>query len=80
MSEDQVRANLEAAAELYEHAAQELDRAAGHCRVAARQFREGQVPRGAAHAWAAHGHVREADVRLAEQARAHRLRAMLPGD
>ena len=28
-------------------------------------------PRGAAHAWAAHGHIREAQDRLDEQAREH---------
>jgi hypothetical protein len=45
----------EAAARLDEQAAAELDRAAAHCRVAATHFRGAEVPRGAAHAWAALG-------------------------
>jgi hypothetical protein len=67
----------EAAARLYEQAAAELDRAVAHCRVAATHFRGAEVPRGAAHAWAALGHLREAELRLEEQARTHRLKARL---
>jgi hypothetical protein len=67
----------EAAARLYDEAAAELDRASAHCRVAATQFRGAEVPRGAAHAWAALEHLREAELRLEEQARAHRLKARL---
>jgi hypothetical protein len=59
----------EAAARLYEQAAAELDQAAAHCRVAATHFRGAEVPRGAAHAWAALGRLREAELRLEEQAR-----------
>jgi hypothetical protein len=40
-------------------------------------FRGAEVPRGAAHAWAALGHLREAELRLEEQARTHRLKARL---
>jgi len=54
------KADLERAAELYDEAAEELDRAARHCKVAAGRFRDGNVPSGTAHAWAALGHVREA--------------------
>ena len=64
-------------ARLYDEAAAELDRAAAHCRVAAERFRGAEVPRGAAHAWAALGHLREAELRLEEQARTHRLKALL---
>jgi hypothetical protein len=67
----------EAAARLYEQAAAELDQAAAHCRVAATHFRGAEVPRGAAHAWAALGHLREAELRLEEQGRIHRLKARL---
>jgi hypothetical protein len=73
----EIRARLEAAARLYEQAADELDRAAGHSRRAAEHFRSGDVPRATAHSWAALGHVREAEDRLDEQARQHRLRAQL---
>jgi hypothetical protein len=34
-------------------------------------MRAREVPRGAAHAWAALGHVQAADERLREQARMH---------
>jgi len=50
-------ADLEAAASLFEHAANELELAARHCRTAAGHMRKREVPRGAAHAWAAQGHV-----------------------
>jgi hypothetical protein len=66
---------LEEAARLYDEAADELERAAAHCKVAARHFREGVVPRGAAHAWAAVGHMREAEGRLDEQAKTHASRS-----
>jgi hypothetical protein len=62
---------LEAAASLFEHAADELDQAARHCRTAAGHMRGREVPRGAAHAWAAHGHVLRAGRLLEEQARVH---------
>jgi hypothetical protein len=62
---------LEAAAELYDRAAAELDRASEHCRTAARHFREREVPRGAAHAWAAFGHVLTAEDALRSQAQTH---------
>jgi hypothetical protein len=77
---DDRQARLDAAAWLYEEAAHELDRAAGHCRVSAEHFRGDEVPRGAAHAWAAFGHVREALDRLEQQARFHAAQARLEGD
>jgi len=67
--------DLERAARLYEEAAAELDRAARHCEVSAKHFRNGVVPRGAAHAWAALGHIREAEAHLQEQARTHAKRS-----
>jgi hypothetical protein len=74
---DEVKARLELAAGRYEEAASELERATGHCRRAAEHFRDGDVPRGTAHSWAAFGHVREAQEKLEEQARQHRLRARI---
>jgi hypothetical protein len=68
-------APLEATAQLYDEAAKELALAAQHCEVAAGHFRSNEVPRGTAHAWAALGHMREAEVRLDEQAREHSRRA-----
>jgi hypothetical protein len=59
------------AAALYDAAAGELEQAAKHCRTAARHFRDREIPRGAAHAWAAFGHIRAAEESLDEQARTH---------
>ena len=67
---------LEAAARLYDEAAHELEIAAQHCRTAAQHFRDQLVPRGAAHVWAAQGHIREAQERLDEQSREHARRAV----
>jgi hypothetical protein len=63
--------DLEAAAGLFDGAADELEQAAAHCRTAARHFRDQEVPRGAAHAWAALGHIRTAEQSLDDQARTH---------
>ena len=62
---------MEAAAQLYDAAADELERAVAHCRTAAQHFRDGVVPRGAAHAWAALGHILAAEESLEAQARTH---------
>ena len=62
---------LEHAAALHEAAADDLEQAARHCRTAAAHFRGREVPRAAAHAWAALGHLRAAEASLDEQARDH---------
>ena len=67
---------LEATAKLYDQAARELEQGARHCEVAARHFRDNLVPRGAAHAWAARGHVLQAEALLDEQAREHARRSV----
>jgi hypothetical protein len=71
---------LEAAARLYDDAAEELERALEHCHVAAQHFRDELVPRGAAHAWAARGHLLNAETLLDEQAREHASRSVPRGD
>jgi len=63
--------DLEAAASLFERAADELELAARHSRTAAGHMRDREIPHGAAHAWAAHGHVLRAGELLDEQARVH---------
>jgi hypothetical protein len=75
MSEQEREARLEAAALLFESAAEELELAGAHARRAAEHFRAGEVPRGTAHAWAALGHVDTAEERLMVQARNHRQRS-----
>lgn len=71
---------LDAAARLYEQAASELEQALAHCRVAAQHFRDELVPRGAAHAWAARGHLLNAEALLDEQAREHASRSVARAD
>jgi len=66
---------LEATARLYDEAAVEFERAAKHCRVAAGHFRGSEIPRGAAHAWAAYGHMLTARDSLDAQAREHAERS-----
>lgn len=71
---------LEVTARLYDEAAAELERALGHCRFAAEHFRNREVSRGAAHAWAARGHMLNAQAQLDGQAREHAARSSLPDD
>ena len=61
----------EAIAAAYDEIAAELEQALAHVRIAAQHYRDGVVPRGAAHAWSAHGHLLEAVERLDAQAREH---------
>lgn len=71
---------LEQAARMYEAAADELERAAGHCRVAAEHYRNVEQARGGVHAWAARGHTLNADAQLDEAARKQASKSLLPGD
>ena len=71
---------FEATARIYDDAAAQLELALEHCRVAAQHFREGVVPRGTAHAWAARGHLLEAEALLDEQAREHAARSVPRAD
>ena len=75
MSQDERAQRLEAAAQLYDEAAEQLELAVAHCRTAAGHFRQGEVPRGAAHGLAARGHLLEAEARLDDQARTHAKRS-----
>jgi hypothetical protein len=61
---------------LYDEVAKQLDLAAQHCRTASTHFRDHEVPRGAAHAWAAYGHLLEAQERMRAQAREHAQRSV----
>ncbi len=77
VGEDDRLVRLEAAALLFESAADELELAGAHARRAAEHFREGEVPRGTAHAWAAIGHLKTGEERLLVQAQEHRQRSLL---
>ena len=61
----------DAVAAAYDEIAAELEQALAHVRTAAQHYRDGVVPRGAAHAWSAHGHLLEAIERLGARARDH---------
>ena len=71
---------LEATARVYDEAAAELEEAVAHCRVAAQHFRDNLVPRGAAHAWAARGHLLNAEKLLDEHAQEHASRSVAQAD
>jgi hypothetical protein len=62
---------LDASARRYDEVAAELQLALEHCRVAAQHYRDELVPRGAAHGWAARGHLLKAAALLDAQAREH---------
>lgn len=47
--------------------AEDLETAAAHCRVASTHLTNEQIPRFAAHCWAAHGHVDRASRRLSSE-------------
>jgi hypothetical protein len=67
---------LEASAKLSDEAAAQLEQALAHCRTAAQHFRDHEIPRAAAHAWAVRGHLLEAQERLDRQAREHAERSV----
>ena len=62
---------FETTAQQYEAVAAELEAAAKHLRITAKHFREREVPRGCAHAWAATGQLQHAQTALATLALEH---------
>jgi hypothetical protein len=84
MSEDalqtpQALQALQAAAEEYERAAREAELVVYHLRIAAEHFRERDVPRGCAHAFAAYGHLLTTKEVVDHQAIAHAAKSLGPG-
>lgn len=67
----------ETAAVGLESAADELDRAVQHLRVAAGHFRDGEVPRACAHTFAAEGHMIEARRMVEHRAVVHRTKSQV---
>ena len=61
-------------------AAEQLERAAAHCRIAARHFSERNVPRGCAHAFAALGDVELAREAIAKNAKLHASKSSIDAD
>jgi hypothetical protein len=72
VSDDDREIRLEAAASLFDSAADELDLAGAHARMAAELYREGDANRATSHAWAALGHLKTGEDRLVVHAREHR--------
>jgi len=67
-------------AERFDQVAAELELAAAHCRSTAKHFRDREIPRAGAHAFAAHGHWVAAGATFDEAAVAHADKAIpLPG-
>jgi hypothetical protein len=59
------------AAAQFETIAKELEMAAQHYKTAANHFRNGEVPRASAHAFAGWGHMNEAEQMLKAQSIVH---------
>ncbi len=66
---------FESTAKKYEQSADELEAAVQHLRIAAQHFRDRNVPRGCAHAFAAYGHIRTGQTQLDENAVLHASKA-----
>ena len=52
-------------------AAEKLDHAAAHCRIAAEHFKGREIPRGCAHAFAAIGDIAAASAAISRNAETH---------
>jgi hypothetical protein len=75
-----VSERLQRVTALYERSSAELERAARHARLASDLFAAREVPRGAAHALAAEGHVVSARQAMEEAAQLHSSASRLPDD
>ncbi len=62
---------LEKSAKQYEAIAEELLKAAAHCKTAARHFRSAEIPEGSAHAYAGWGHINKAEDLLKSESIKH---------
>jgi hypothetical protein len=69
--------NREAQAKRLDQVAAELEKAAGHAKIAAGHFRNAEVPRGCAHTFATEGHIIAANDLIKECAMMHRTAAQI---
>ena len=67
-------------AAVFKEAARELERAAAHCRIAALHYQDREVPRGCAHAFAAIGHMKQAESAIDNNAIFHSGKARIDLD
>lgn len=61
-------------------AAEKLERAAAHCRIAAKHYTDREIPRGCAHAFAALGDMALANAAIARNAELHAGKAQIHED
>jgi Flp pilus assembly protein TadD len=64
----------------FKAAAEKLERAAAHCRIAAKHYTERNVPNGCAHAFAALGDIVLAREAIDENAKMHAGKAQILND
>lgn len=69
---------FQVAADEYERAAREAELLVHHLRVAAQRFREHDVPRGCAHAFASYGYLLNTKDLLEQLARVHASKSLGP--
>jgi len=62
---------LKNSARQYDLVAEELEKASQHYKTAAKHFREKEIPRGAAHAYAGWGHINKAEILLKAESIVH---------
>lgn len=62
---------LQKSAHQYDLIAEELESASKHYKTAARHFRDKEIPRGAAHAYAGWGHINKAERLLRDESIVH---------
>ena len=58
-------------AENFNRAAVELEKAAAHCRIAAKRYNSHDVPSGCAHTFASIGHISKANAMITSSAEIH---------
>lgn len=75
MNRDLVSDALRETAKEYETVATEFEAVVKHLRITAEHFRNGNIPRGCAHAWAASGHVSIGERLLRDLAEIHASRS-----
>ena len=71
----EVAPHIAEAAQSFRRVAEEAERAAAHARTAAVRLMDMDVPKGSAHAFAAHGHLQNAQQTLDEMAQLHAERS-----
>ena len=64
----------------FKAAAEKLDRAAAHCRIAALHYEDREIPRGCAHAFAALGDMKQAERAIDANAILHSGKARIDLD